>query len=199
MERATRACIYVRLLPHEKRKVIKMNDRVILVDENDRELGMEDKIRAHSGAGKLHRAFSLFIFNSKGNMLLQKRGENKYHSGGLWTNACCSHPQPGESLDQAAHRRLKEEMGFDCALEETFSFLYKANFDNGLTEWEFDHVFIGSFDAEIKADKNEVSEWKWVSIEELRSDISAHPHNYTLWFTIAIDRVLTAYTRMKGR
>jgi len=119
---------------------------VVLVDENDNEIGVEEKINAHR-KGLLHRAFSIFVFNSKNELLLQKRAADKYHSGGLWSNTCCSHPRPGENLKDAAHRRLQEEMGFDCSLREVFSFLYKKSFDNGLTEHELDHVFFGKFDG----------------------------------------------------
>ncbi len=170
---------------------------VILVDENDRQIGVEDKINAHQGEGKLHRALSIFIFNPKGKLLIQRRAKTKYHCGGLWTNTCCSHPRPEESLEQAAHRRLKEEMGFDCDFKEVFSFIYKANFDNGLTEWEFDHVLIGEFDGEIKANPKEVADWKWVGLNELKEDIKENPNEYTQWFKIAIDRTLSYYTQYK--
>jgi len=162
---------------------------VVLVDENDKEIGVEEKIKAHR-EGRLHRAFSIFIFNSKGEMLLQQRARHKYHCGGLWTNACCSHPRPGESLNDAVHRRLKEEMGFDCELKEIFSFIYYVEFDNGLKEHEFDHVFIGLFDGEVKPNPDEVQDFKWVKIEELVKDIASNPDKYTYWFKLALPRVL---------
>ncbi|MFQ6020532.1 MAG: isopentenyl-diphosphate Delta-isomerase [Candidatus Aenigmatarchaeota archaeon] len=165
-------------------------EEIILVDENDNEIGFEEKIKAHMNGGKLHRAFSIFVFNSKGQLLIQKRAEDKYHFGDLWANTCCSHPRKGETLEQAVHRRLKEEFGFDCELKEVFSFIYKADFKNGLSENEFDHVFIGKYDGEVKPDFKEISEWKWINIEELRKDIQENPDKYTPWFKIAIDRVL---------
>ena len=165
-------------------------EKVILVDEKDNEIGTEEKIKAHQNGGKLHRAFSIFIFNSQGQMLIHKRAKTKYHSPGLWTNACCSHPKPGESLKEAVHRRLKEEMGFDCELEEAFSFIYKADVGNGLTEWEFDHVFIGRFDGEPEPNPEEVDDWKWMNIDELKKDIEQNPEKYTPWFRIAFERVV---------
>jgi len=164
-------------------------EKVILVDENDKEIGTEEKIKAHENGGKLHRAFSIFIFNSKGEMLLQLRSKKKYHSGGLWTNACCSHPRPGEKLEQAAHRRLKEEFGFDTKLEEKLSFIYHAKLDNGLSEHEFDHVFIGNFDGVPKPNLEEIDNWKWIKIEDLKRDIKENPEKYTAWFKIAIKKL----------
>jgi len=161
-----------------------MNDMVILVDENDKEIGIEEKMKAHQ-EGKLHRAFSVFIFNSSGKMLLQKRANGKYHSGGLWTNTCCSHPRPEESIEKAAHRRLKEELGFDCELKELSHFIYKAKLDHGLTEHEFDHVFIEKYDGEIIPNKNEVSDTMWISIGALKEEIKKHPENFTEWFKVA--------------
>ncbi|RLJ08892.1 MAG: isopentenyl-diphosphate delta-isomerase [Candidatus Aenigmatarchaeota archaeon] len=165
-------------------------EKVILVDEKDNEIGTEEKIKAHQNGGKLHRAFSIFIFNSQGQMLIHRRAAIKYHSPGLWTNACCSHPRPGESLKEAVHRRLKEEMGFDCELEESFSFIYKADVGNGLTEWEFDHVFTGRFDGEPEPNPKEVDDWKWMNIDELKKDIEQNPEKYTPWFRIAFERVV---------
>ena len=165
-------------------------EKIILVDEKDNEIGTEEKIKAHQNGGKLHRAFSIFIFNSQGQMLIHKRAKTKYHSPGLWTNACCSHPKPGESLKEAVHRRLKEEMGFDCELEEVFNFIYKADVGNGLTEWEFDHVFIGRFDGEPEPNPEEVDDWKWMNIDELKKDIEQKPEKYTPWFRTAFERVV---------
>lgn len=172
-------------------------EKVILVDEKDREIGTEEKLKAHKNGGKLHRAFSVFIFNSKGEMLLQKRAKTKYHSPGLWSNACCSHPRPGETLEEAVHRRLKEEMGFDCKLKEAFSFIYRAEVGNGLTEWEFDHVWIGRFDGKPRPDIEEAEEWKWINIEELKKDIKEHPENYTPWFKIAVEKVVRFFEKGK--
>jgi isopentenyl-diphosphate delta-isomerase len=166
-----------------------MKDYVILVDENDNEIGIEEKMKAHEDA-KLHRAFSIFIFNSKGEMLLQQRACDKYHSGCLWSNATCSHPRPGEQVEQAAHRRLKEEMGFDTELKKEFHFIYKADFDHGLTEHEFDHVFLGQYDGPINLNADEADDYKWIDLESLQQDIKRNPDDYTVWFKIAFDRVL---------
>jgi isopentenyl-diphosphate delta-isomerase len=166
-----------------------LNEMVILVDENDKEIGTGEKMKTHK-EGKLHRAFSIFIFNSKGEMLLQKRAKSKYHSGGLWSNACCSHPRPGEYLEQATHRRLKEEMGFDCDLQKAFHFVYKTNLDNDLTEHEFDHVFIGEYDGEVEINPNEAEDFKWVIMDSLKKDVEKNPENYTVWFKIALREVL---------
>ena len=165
-------------------------EKIILVDKNDNEIGFEEKLTAHQNGGKLHRAFSIFVFNKKEELLLQKRAKEKYHSALLWTNTCCSHPRTGEVLLAAAHRRLKEEMGFDCDLSEKFSFIYKINFENGLSENEFDHVFFGKFDGEPKSNPEEVADWKWVSIKELKQDIKENPGEYTYWLKICLDKVL---------
>ena len=158
---------------------------VILVNDNDMPLGAMEKMEAHE-RGKLHRAFSIFIFNQKGEMMLQKRADDKYHSPGLWTNTVCSHPRPGEDVEAAAHRRLKEEMGFDCPLSELFSFQYKANVGGGLTENEFDHVFIGNTDVQPVPNPEEVSEWKYISLQDVLADIKENPDDYTEWFKIAV-------------
>lgn len=163
--------------------------QVILVDENDVPRGIMEKMEAHK-KGKLHRAFSVFVFNSKGEMLLQKRAINKYHSGGLWTNTCCSHPQPEEDLLEAAQKRLHEEMGFSCSLDKVFHFIYKAKLDNELTEHELDHVFIGQFDGEPKINALEVTEWKYMSVKEVEESIELYPEHYAAWFKIAFTRVL---------
>jgi len=165
-------------------------ERVILVDKNDKELGSEEKIAAHQNGGKLHRAFSIFVFNSKEEMLIQKRAKEKYHSALLWTNTCCSHPRPGEDIEAAARRRLKEEMGFDCDLTEKFSFIYKIDFENGLSENEFDHVFFGKFDADPNPDPKEAAEWKWIDIEKLKKDIKENPEKYSYWLKISLLKVL---------
>ena len=162
---------------------------MILVDEKDREIGRMEKIAAHK-FGCLHRAFSIFIFNSKGEMLLQKRASSKYHSPGLWTNTTCSHPRPGESVLEAAHRRLREEMGFDTELEEIFSLVYKAEFDNGLTEFEYDHVLIGYYDGEVKPDPKEAEDWKWVKPEEIEKELEEKPEKFTVWFRIIFPKLM---------
>jgi len=164
--------------------------QVILVDENDQEIGQEEKIKAHSDGGKLHRAFSIFVINSKGELMMQKRAKTKYHCGELWSNTCCSHPKPGEEIVQAAHRRLQEEMGFDCDLKEGFSLIYKVPFDNGLTEFEFDHFLFGNYDSEPKINPEEADEWKWIKIEDLEKDVAENPDFYTPWLKIALPRVV---------
>ncbi len=156
---------------------------VILVNENDQEIGKMEKQEAHE-KGLLHRAFSVFIFNDQKELLLQQRALTKYHSAGLWTNTCCSHPRVNETIVQAAHRRLQEEMGFDCFLEVKTSFIYKADFDNGLTEHEFDHVLVGNFNGEVIINPTEVASYKWVAIDWLKQDMMKNPNNYTAWFTI---------------
>lgn len=164
-----------------------MNEIIVLVDENDNQIGTGEKMAVHR-AGKLHRAFSVFVFNSKGKMLLQRRALTKYHSGGLWTNTCCSHPRPEEKTIDAAKRRLKEEMGFECELEEVDSFVYKTEFE-GLFEHEFDHVFVGKYEGEMGVDREEVEEYKWISLEDLYEDVKQNPQKYTSWFKIALERL----------
>jgi isopentenyl-diphosphate Delta-isomerase len=167
-----------------------LEDELVLVDENDCCVGSLSKRAAHENGGTLHRAFSIFIFNSQGQMLLQLRGEKKYHFGGRWTNACCSHPRKGEELSQSVHRRLREEMGFDVPLRELFSFIYRAHdARSGLTEHEFDHVFVGEFDGEPTPNADEVDGWKWMNIADLRADLNARPELYTVWFRLAFERV----------
>ena len=161
---------------------------VILVDENDVPTGTMEKMEVHEKA-LLHRAFSVFIFNSKGKMLLQKRANNKYHSAALWTNACCSHPAPGQSTLLAATKRLNEEMGFTTTLEKVFDFIYKAPFDNGLTEHEFDHVFIGTYDNIIVPNRDEVSDYCYKTLSEISDSIQSHPQKYTAWFKIAFPKL----------
>jgi isopentenyl-diphosphate delta-isomerase len=171
-----------------------MNEMVILVDPQDRQIGVEEKMKAHR-EGKLHRAFSVFVFNEKGEMLLQKRAPQKYHSGGLWTNACCSHPRPGEAIEQAAVRRLNEEMGFVCELKKAFHFIYKAELDGGLIEHEFDHVFIGNYKGEtalggFTPDPNEVVDYRWLDIHSLKIEVKTFPEKFTTWFKIALGQTL---------
>ncbi len=162
---------------------------VILVDELDREVGTMEKLEAHQ-KGLLHRAFSIFVFNTKGELLLQQRNKNKYHSGGLWSNTCCSHPSPGEGVEGAAYRRLQEEMGFTTELKIIHSFVYKAPFDNGLTEHEFDYVLVGKSDNSPKPNPDEVQDYKWISISDLKEDITKNPDKYTYWFRVSLDDVL---------
>lgn len=159
-------------------------EEVVLVDEYDNVLGAMEKMQAHR-EGRLHRAFSIFIFNDKGEMLLQQRAFNKYHSAGLWTNACCSHPKPNEATDEAAKRRLIEELGFETPLEKIFDFTYKASFENGLTENEFDHVFSGVYNGEIKINTAEVHDVCYRAIDEIESNLQTHPQKFTEWFKIA--------------
>jgi len=154
------------------------------VNDEDEAIGTMDKMEAHRKAA-LHRAFSVFIFNSRGEMLLQQRAENKYHSAGLWTNACCSHPVPGEDTGEGAVRRLKEEMGFTTELENLFSFTYRSAYSNGLTENEVDHVFAGIYDQEINPDRSEVKDYCFMNMESIAESLHTHPQKYTSWFHIA--------------
>ena len=166
-----------------------MEEQIILVDQNDNQIGTGEKLKVHQ-QGKLHRCFSIFVFNSKNELLIQQREKNKYHCGSLWTNTCCSHPRPGETTADAAHRRLQEEMGFDCSLKEIFAFTYKTKFDNGLTEHEFDHVFLGRFDGQPSPNPEEAEDWEWIGLDELKKDIAKNPDKYTSWFKISLDRVI---------
>lgn len=159
-------------------------EEVILVSEDDTPLGTMEKMEAHRKA-LLHRAFSVFIFNSKGEMLLQQRAPGKYHSAGLWTNACCSHPRPGEDTREAALRRLHEELGFTTPLKKIFDFTYKSEFDNGLTEFEFDHVFTGIYDGSVYPAPLEVSDYRYLSLEEIRTSLRDQPKEFTSWFHLA--------------
>ncbi len=159
---------------------------VLLVDDHDNEIGLEEKMKAHQNGGKLHRAISVFVFNKDGQTMLQQRADTKYHSQGLWTNTCCSHPFKGESTIDAAHRRLEQEMGFDCEMEEAFSFIYKTEVGNGLTEWEFDHVMFGMYDGEPAPDPGEAKDWKWATMEFLKDDVSRNPDAYTGWVRILL-------------
>lgn len=160
-----------------------MEEHVILVDENDTPVGLMEKIEAHEKA-LLHRAFSVFIFNKKGELMLQQRAVSKYHSPLLWTNTCCSHQREGETNIEAGKRRLQEEMGFSTDLKEVFSFIYKAPFDNGLTEHELDHVMIGYYEDAPKLNKEEAEAYKWMPLEDVKKDIEENPQLYTAWFKI---------------
>ena len=163
-----------------------MEEQVILVNEKDEPIGLMGKMEAHE-KGLLHRAFSVFVFNSKQEVLLQQRAACKYHSPNLWTNTCCSHPRAGETNQQAGERRLQEEMGLQVPLQEVFSFIYKAPFDNGLTEHEYDHVLIGYSDAQPQINPEEVASWKWLSLEAIKEDILQAPERYTAWFKIIFE------------
>jgi isopentenyl-diphosphate delta-isomerase len=162
------------------------SELVVLVDERDRELGTEEKIAAHR-SGKLHRAFSVFVTDASGRVLLQRRAGSKYHSAGRWSNTCCGHPRPGESVMEAAHRRLGEEMGFDCQLTEHFTFIYRAQLDRGLTEHELDHVLGGVFAGTPRPDPREVSEWRKVAVDDLAQDLGHQPEQYSAWFAQAFE------------
>ena len=169
-------------------------EQVILVDEQDNVTGAMEKIAAHENA-LLHRAFSVFVFNHSGELLLQQRALGKYHSAGLWTNTCCSHPRPGEDTETAALRRLKEEMGFETPLEKVFDFTYRAAFDNGLTEHEFDHVFVGYYDGAVAPDTSEVADHAFVSMQNIAEAMLADPGQFTAWFHIAFPKVMEWWRR----
>ncbi|MFK7000176.1 isopentenyl-diphosphate Delta-isomerase [Flavobacterium oreochromis] len=163
-----------------------IEEKVILVNEVDEVIGLMPKLEAHEKA-LLHRAFSVFILNDQGQIMLQQRAHHKYHSPLLWTNTCCSHQREGESNIEAGKRRLYEEMGFTTELKELFHFIYKAPFDNGLTEHELDHVMIGYFNEDPSVNPDEVESWKWMSIEAVKEDIKLYPDQYTVWFKIIFD------------
>ena len=165
-----------------------IEEQEILVDDKDNELGFMEKMSAHR-SGSLHRAFSIFIFNSKGEMLLQKRAKSKYHSGGLWSNACCSHPLPNETLEEALSRKLKQELGFGCQLVKKFHFTYKAHLDQNLIEHEIDHVFTGTYEGEIVPNPEEVESFKYISEAELHLDVAQQPAKYTEWFKMVYTKV----------
>ncbi len=158
-------------------------EHVILVNEKDEQIGLMPKLEAHKKA-VLHRAFSVFVLNKKGELMLQQRAAHKYHSPLLWTNTCCSHQRDGESNLNAGKRRLLEEMGFVCELKEVFSFIYKAPFDNGLTEHELDHVMVGEFQEDPSINEEEVNDFKWMSLEDVKEDMQIRPESYTEWFKI---------------
>jgi isopentenyl-diphosphate delta-isomerase len=165
-----------------------MEELLILVDENDNVTGSMNKLATHQ-SGMLHRAFSIFIFNQKGEILLQQRADKKYHSAGLWSNTCCSHPLKGEIIDDAVSRRLKEEMGLECNTQFQFSFIYKAALENGLTEHELDHVYFGKSDDIPVPDPNEVKDWQYVHPEKLKEEMISHPHKYSVWLKICFPKV----------
>jgi isopentenyl-diphosphate delta-isomerase len=167
-----------------------MSAEVVLVDAHDEPVGVADKLEAHE-QGWLHRAFSVFVFDPEGRLLLQQRNVNKYHSGALWSNTCCSHPNPGESVEEAAQRRLQEEMGFRCPLDAAFTFTYRAVLSDTMIEHEYDHVLIGRAAPTVRPNADEVQDWRWAAPNELMADVAAHPERYTAWFRMAVERVLT--------
>jgi isopentenyl-diphosphate delta-isomerase len=165
------------------------NDLIILVNEDDEQVGIQDKFSVHQ-LGLLHRAFSVFVFNSKNELLLQRRADDKYHSPGLWTNTCCSHPIPGETTINACHRRLMEEMSLKCELRHAFSFIYQCKFSNGLIENEFDHVYVGYSDNTPVLNKKEAKDWKYININDLEREIELQPDNFTEWLKICLTRLI---------
>ncbi|WP_027419690.1 isopentenyl-diphosphate Delta-isomerase [Crocinitomix catalasitica] len=162
---------------------------VILVNDQDEPTGLMEKLEAHR-QGLLHRAFSVFVFNNQQQLLLQRRAKSKYHSGGLWTNTCCSHPLDGETVEEAAERRLVEEMGFTCDMELQFNFIYRAELDQGMIENEFDHVLFGTYNEAPEVNPEEVGEWKYMDISAISIDLEENPEAYTAWFKIIFDRVI---------
>lgn len=162
-------------------------EQVILVNEKDEQIGLMPKMEAHEKA-LLHRAFSVFVFNDKNELMIQQRALSKYHSPGLWTNTCCSHQREGETNIEAGKRRLQEEMGFSTDLRDTISFIYKAPFDNGLTEHEFDHILVGHYSDNPNLNPDEAHDYKWVSLEDLKKDMKENPDRYTAWFKIIFDK-----------
>lgn len=170
-------------------------ENVILVDTNDNPVGQMEKLKAHL-KGELHRALSILIFNSDGEILLQQRAFSKYHTPGLWSNTCCSHPRPGEDSLEAATRRLYEEMGFTTPLIKSFDFIYKAHFDNGLIEHEFDHVFFGTFDGEPVINPEEANDFEWVKLNNLMEDMRSSPENYTVWFRIIMEKMAERFPEL---
>lgn len=171
-----------------------MTEEVILVDENDNPIGTMPKLEAHL-EGKLHRAFSVFVFNSAGELLLQQRALDKYHSAGKWTNTCCSHPRPEELTADAAKRRLKEEMGMECELKPVFSFSYRAEVENRLVENEYDHVYFGSTDTLPIPNPEEVADFKYMSMEALEQSLKEHKEVYTEWLKICFEQVMLEYRK----
>jgi len=170
-------------------------ENVILVDTNDTPVGQMEKLKAHLN-GELHRALSVLIFNNHGEILLQQRAFGKYHTPGLWSNTCCSHPRPGEDSLKAATRRLYEEMGFTTPLIKSFDFIYKAHFDNGLIEHEFDHVFFGTFDGDPNINPEEANDFKWVRPDFLMEDMRSSPENYTVWFRIIMEKMAERFPEL---
>lgn len=164
-----------------------VEDLVILVNEQDEPIGSMPKLEAHE-KGLLHRAFSVLVYNSKNEMLIHQRAMGKYHSEGLWTNACCSHPKPGETVVEAAHRRLEEEMNFDCDLKCEFDFIYKTPLENELFEHEFDHVLSGTFEGKFTPNPSEVMDYRWISLSDLKAEIASKPESFTFWFKMIVEK-----------
>lgn len=167
-------------------------DQVVLVDKEDNEIGTMDKMEAHL-SGSLHRAFSVLLFDSSGKMFLQKRASSKYHSGGLWSNACCSHPKPGENINDAVTRRLKEELGIEVETTFSYKFVYRISFDNDLEEHEFDYVFMGTFDGTPDFNADEIEDWKFMDRQELMDDVDQNPNDYTHWFKLILQSKSSLY------
>jgi len=165
--------------------------KVILVEKSNKKIGIEEKIKVHK-EGRLHRAFSILIFNSEKELLIQQRAKTKYHSGGLWSNTVCSHPKPNETYKQAVHRRLKQELGFDCKLKKLFCFIYKVKFSNGLIENEYDCVFIGKYDKNPRPNPKEIMNYKWISMKDLKADIKKYPKKYSIWLRIILKKINTS-------
>ncbi len=169
-----------------------LEEELILVDEMDGQIGFMPKLEVHQ-KGLLHRAFSILVFNSKGQLLIQKRASKKYHSANLWTNTCCSHPKKGETVDKAVQRRLKEEMGIECDLKFAYKFVYKTQFENNLIEHEFDYVYLGEFDGNPILNLDEASEYKWIYLSDLRNDMQQNPEKFTYWFNIILKQHLKSF------
>ena len=169
-----------------------MAQELILVDEKNNVIGYGEKLKVHQ-EGRLHRAFSIFVLNDKDELLLQKRADKKYHSGGLWANTCCSHPLKGEDLEITIHQRLLHEMGFDCELKSLFNFIYKIDLDNNLTEHEYDYVFLGNYSGAPNPNPEEVSDWKWMGIQELNDDLQENPNGYVYWIKKAFPEFYKKY------
>lgn len=168
---------------------------VILVDENDRETGICEKLEAHQ-KGLLHRAFSIFLFNKKGEYLLQQRADEKYHTPGLWSNTCCSHPRPDEKMEDALKRKLFQELGISAQVEKAFDFMYRAEFDNGLIENELDHVYFGEYSEKPNPNPEEVQAWKYISYEEIKAEMAQDEAKFTPWFKLVLDKVHQHYKKM---
>lgn len=166
-----------------------MLEKVILINESNQEMGVAEKVHAHK-EGLLHRAFSIFLFDFSGRILLQRRALTKYHSGGLWSNTCCGHPRPGERTEEAAHRRLNEEMGIQCALQEAFGVLYRAGLEGGLIEHEFDHVFVGYFNGVPILNTTETDDWAWIEFDSLMRSVTQAPERYSFWLKLLLPRVI---------
>lgn len=165
-----------------------MEEKVILVNKHDQPIGEMEKMEAHR-KGELHRAISVLVFNNRNELMLQQRALSKYHTPGLWSNTCCSHPRPGESSLQAASRRLMEEMGFQCMLEKSFDFIYRADFPNGLIEHEFDHIFIGRYNEDPRINPEEAESFRWISLIDLRKEMKETPENFTIWFRLIMEQL----------